>query len=78
MTEIAHPEGYTFSTPGIPIEALRQDVMWFDRDGNQHEIATMNRFHARNAYKKLVNAYGVYGARSLLGQGLRRAMGNGR
>lgn len=71
MTQMNYPEGYTFNQVGIPIEALRQGAIWFDREGTEHQIQEMNKFHARNAYKKLVKAYGVYGARSVLGRALR-------
>lgn len=61
---------YTFQKSLIPAEALIQSKHWYDRKGKLHVIKEMDPFHARGAYKKLEQTYGVGGASSPLGKAL--------
>lgn len=69
---------YTFDTVGIPAEALIQSTFWYDRKGTQYRIKEMDPFHARGAFKKLQNTYGVGGAKSALGVALYKRGGEPR
>lgn len=50
---------YTFNKKQIPEQALDQGEFWYDRTGRLHLISNMNKHHALNAMRKLLDAHGA-------------------